>query len=129
MEKIRRDAFGYMEPKGHNPDFAQCGGDCRDFDKDAERCAILGPVFRVIAEASCIEYVEGAFQPGTLRNLCTPKEVGYVRRKVRCENCYFGGAPRCELYRRLNETLPDLFDLDEKISPRGCCNAQTAKAA
>ena len=128
MDKIRRDAFGYMEPKGDNPDFAQCGGQCRDYDEHAERCAILGPSFPVPALASCIEYVEGKAQGFTIRNLCTPKEVGFVRRKVRCENCKFGG-DHCALYRRLNETLPDMFDLDEKITPRGCCNAQTAKAA
>lgn len=126
MEKIKRDSFGYMEPRGDNPDFAQCGGNCRDFDRDAGRCAILGPVFKVIAEATCTEYVEGAFEARTLRNLCTPKEVGYVERKVRCENCYFGGA-KCGLYKRLNETLPDLFDIDEVIHPKGCCNFNTAK--
>lgn len=124
--KIGRDAFLYLEPKGDGADFAQCST-CRDYPRDGERrCAILGPVFDVAPEDSCGAYIEGAFEGGTLRNLTTPKAVGFVRRKVRCENCVYGGE-RCALYRRLNETFPDLFDLEERIVPRGCCNAQTPK--
>lgn len=123
---IKRDAFVYLEPKGDGADFAQCGT-CRDFDADRGRCAILGPEFEVGADDSCGVYIEGRFQHPTIRKLTTPEAVGFVRRKVRCENCKFGGKI-CKLYARLNHLAPGLFDLDEKIHPKACCNAQQPKA-
>jgi hypothetical protein len=56
----------------------------------------------------------------------TPKESGLVRRQVRCENCKYAknGATVCGLYVTLNNEVPEMFALDEKIEPQGCCNAQ-----
>jgi hypothetical protein len=60
--------------------------------------------------------------------LFTPKEVGFVSRKVRCENCKYFGKDRCGLYEMLNKRFPDDFNLDVVVEAMGCCNAQTPKA-
>lgn len=62
---------------------------------------------------------EGA--PGS----ATKQEVGYVERGVRCENCFYGGEPKCGWYLELNEKLPKLFHDPADIEPKACCNSQT----
>jgi len=124
--KITRDAFLFMT--GDVADFAQCSA-CRDFAKDRKRCAILGPKFEVAGGDSCGLFVEGTYPAGyPVRKLVTPDEAGFVRRKVRCENCKFGGS-KCALYVMLNKKFPAVFDLEEAIDPRDCCNANTPKRA
>ena len=56
----------------------------------------------------------------------TKEEVGYVERKVRCENCEFGGKPKCRWYEDLNKALPEYFEEHRDIEPKACCNSQTA---
>jgi len=123
-QKITREAFLYME--SDEEDFAQCGT-CWQFDPEQKRCAILGPDFEVDADDSCCLYTKGdpvEGQPMVTR--VTPKDAGFVKREVRCENCVYGGK-KCELYVMLNKKLPDVFNLNPNIKPRACCNAQTPK--
>lgn len=123
-QKIGREAFIYLS--GDVDDYAQCSS-CWMFNAEKERCSILGPDFEVLASATCCFYVHG--EPDSslpLVERVTPEEAGYVNREVRCENCKYGGK-ECQLYIMLNKKLPDVFDLDTKIEPRACCNAQTAK--
>ena len=124
-EKIKRDAFIYLP--GKDKEFAQCGT-CWLFNAEKERCAILGPTFEVDDDDACNFYLKG--DPSKDLKLVarvTPKNAGFVDRKVRCENCKYGGGGVCKLYTMLNEKLPDVFDLDTKIEPRACCNAQTSR--
>lgn len=123
-EKIKRDAFIYLS--GKDKQFAQCET-CWLFNADKERCGILGPDFEVKAYASCTFYLKGD-PPKDMKLVkrVSPKAAGYVVRSVRCENCKYGG-DECQLYVMLNEKLPEVFDLDTKIEPRACCNAQTPK--
>jgi hypothetical protein len=123
-KKIKRDAFIYLSSK--DKDFAQCGT-CWLFNPQRERCVILGPDFKVEADDSCTFYLQGEPEKDLeLVNRVTPKDAGFVRREVRCENCKYGGN-RCQLFEMLNNKLPDVFDLDTKIEPRACCNAQTPR--
>jgi hypothetical protein len=62
---------------------------------------------------------EGA--PGS----ATKEEVGYVERKVRCENCEYGGQPKCQAYELLNKKVPEYFEEHRDIEPQACCNTQT----
>lgn len=124
-ERIKRDAFIYLSST--SKEFAQCGM-CWLFNAEKERCAILGPTFKVDDDDSCCLFVKGEpvkNQPIIAR--ITPKNAGFVKRRVRCENCKFGDDNKCKLYKMLNEKFPDVFDLDEKIEPRACCNAQTPR--
>src|SRR5258706_12681632 len=124
-EKIKRDAFHYMS--GKDKEFEQCGT-CWQFNAEKERCAILGPDFKVDDDDSCCLFVAGKpvkDQPIVAR--ITPKAAGFVERRVRCENCLYGGDNECKLYKMLNEKFPDVFDLDISITPRSCCNAQTPR--
>jgi hypothetical protein len=121
VEKIKRDAFLYL--KGSGKDFAQCGT-CWLFNPEKERCAILGPEFEVDDDDACNFYLKGEPQKDLkLVARVTPKNAGFVDRKVRCENCRFYDNNECKLYVRLNKELPDIFDLETKIDPRSCCNA------
>ncbi len=124
-DKIKRDAFLYMS--GKDKEFGQCGT-CWQFNAEKERCAILGPDFKVADDDSCCLFVKGDY-PKDLKLVAriTPKNAGFVERRVRCENCKYGGSGNCKLYEMLNEKFPDIFDLDTKIEPRACCNAQTAR--
>lgn len=124
-QKITREAFIYLS--GKDKDFAQCGT-CWLFNPEKERCAILGPEFKVDDDDSCNFYLKGEPNKGMkLVKRVTPKNAGFVDRKVRCENCKYGGSGECKLYKVLNEKLSDIFNLDEKIEPRACCNANTPK--
>lgn len=127
MNKLSRDAFLYLNPEPGVDDFAQCST-CEMWVKGDNRCTIHGPRVRVPGSASCGFYIYGETQaPGYYTEaLVSAEESGLVDRKVRCENCQWGGPStyRCRLFTGLNERLPDIFDLDEHIEPKGCCNAQ-----
>lgn len=130
MSKIERDAFLYLDPSGPDKDnFAQCGT-CKWFNADRERCAVLREGDVVKAADSCGYYAEGEATTEDPMGLFTPDEVGFVKRKVRCENCsWFKPGDGCDLYYRLNKFQPEWFDLDTKVDPRGCCNANTEKSS
>lgn len=122
--RIRRDAFLYLD--GTDRNFAQCET-CYDFAKQWGCCARMGYDVAVDGDDTCGAYLKGTYQDQPIVKLATPKELGFLKdENVRCENCKYGGAD-CALYGELNETLPDMFDLDTKIKPRGCCNAWTPK--
>lgn len=119
-DRVRRDAFLYMGPGG--PDFAQCGS-CGLFRPKGKTCAVV--VGRIVAEGSCGLYAAGPSRDDQpQRALVSQDAAGYVVRAVRCENCRFFDPGECALYRRLNETLPELFALDTSVDPLACCNAQ-----
>lgn len=123
-EKIDRSAFLYMAPKGDEKQFAQCGT-CTLFLPTKQRCGIYHKDDRVVANASCGLYISGEPKDNQpITNVVTPEESGYYKGQVRCENCsWFDGESTCELYVELNENLSDVFDLDIKVEPKGCCNA------
>jgi len=129
---IKRDAFLYLEPKSdkHRENFAKCS-DCMMWTgKEHNVCVIHGPKVKVTGSMSCGLYVEGDPAPDHVemaKPMVTAKESGLVDRPVRCENCAHAEPEEkeCELYEELNESLPALFDLDKKIDPKGCCNANT----
>lgn len=126
VEKITRDAFLYFDPKGDKKRFAQCAT-CMMWTGDkGHTCTIIGQDFPVHGVDSCGVYVHGSNHEdmiGKEMALVTPKEVGFYRGKVRCENCkYLPGKETCELYVLLNRMMPEIFDLDTKVDPHGCCN-------
>lgn len=138
MEKHTREDFLYLDPQPPVDLHAQCGS-CMMFtgkmniNGDAKKdevatCTILGsvPIRRL---GSCNLYVHGDPVPnerGKETAYTTKEAAGYVERIVRCENCYHFNASEseCMLYEELNEESPDLFDLDEYVDPKGCCNLQ-----
>ncbi len=122
-ERISRDAFLYLEPKRDAADFAQCSS-CRLRIANPTGklgCAVMAGR-QVKPEGTCALYIEGG---GTQRTLAdySRAELGYTERQVRCENCLYGGKDECGLYVRLNEVMPEAFDLNTKIKPTACCNA------
>lgn len=121
--KIKRDAFLYME-NPQTPDFAQCSS-CWLYAAGMRRCAILGAQLEVGPGATCGYYLEGVYDGAVIVARATPEEVGFISEQVRCENCDFSSVVtgKCNLYVELNDEFPDLFDLDEDIDARGCCNA------
>lgn len=127
MKKLERDAFLYLNPEPGIDDFAQCSS-CFMWVHGDNRCIIHGPRVRIPGSASCGFYVYGepASEGTPTKALVTAEESGLVDRPVRCENCQWGGPTtyKCRLFMGLNERLPDIFDLDEQIEPKGCCNAQ-----
>lgn len=128
--KFDRDIFIYLEPKkdADRKDFAQCGS-CFMFLPGKERCSIFPKDFKVIAEASCSLYVKGEptdFQPW--HTGVDPKDAGYVKGQVRCENCkWLDPGSVCGFFKYLNEKMPDTFRCKEKVDRKGCCNAWEAK--
>lgn len=128
--KIKRDAFLYMDPSGKNQaKFGQCAT-CRMAVpiKGKMRCSILD--IEVGGNDSCGMYTPGPHNPSEAQHISkdvSPKDAGYVRRQVRCENCKFFDPDDgdCELFEMLNLYHPTIFDLEEMVDPRGCCNAQT----
>lgn len=130
-EKITRAAFLYMDPRKPKNKFAQCIT-CMHFLGD--RCEWFGPGDEVGGGDSCGEYIRGKARPGAVPlGIATKKELGFVSRKVRCENCCFFDSqtePRehCDFYTQLNLILPGLFALDRYVDHQGCCNAQTPGA-
>ncbi len=120
--KIDRSAFLYMDPKDPEDTFAQCAT-CFHFLPNAERCLLFGKNDKVVAEASCALYVHGTpADDREIINSVSPEEAGYYVGQVRCENCsWFNKDSTCGLYQELNK-LKDIFNLDTKVNPKGCCN-------
>jgi hypothetical protein len=123
---IKRDAFLYMEGDGDK----QCKS-CWLWNWEDKRCTVLPTDLEVRAEDSCGYWGPESgtfFADRSVAPQFTPEEVGFVRREVRCENCYyFNRSGRCFLFHILNDELPDHFNLDTEVSPKGCCNAQTPR--
>jgi hypothetical protein len=121
--RVMRDAFLYLDGSSH--EFAQCGR-CWLYVEGKRRCAVLGSQLDVDAADSCGYFGPGPRNPDQqIIKRFTPEEVGFVRHKVRCENCKFSRDHVCGLYQALNATMPAKFNLDTRIKPTGCCNAQT----
>lgn len=129
-QKLGAEAFLYLNPEPYSAEFAQCAT-CRDWVTGDDRCFIHGPSVKVLGSMSCGLYVWGApLQPGAKTvGIVTPTESGLVDRDVRCENCIYGGPNvyTCKFFVMLNTTLPEYFDIDTNIDPKGCCNAQTER--
>ena len=122
MAKITREAFVYLEPRGDGKDFAQCWT-CAFMTSG--KCLLFRGDNRVHYNDSCGLYVPaGEKDPFLPIATVTKAEAGYIKGSVRCENCSYGGA-KCGLYKTLNKTLPQLFDLNETIESKACCNAYT----
>lgn len=123
-DRIGRWAFLYMEPTpSQAKEFAQCST-CQLFMPGKERCGIFGKDDVVKANASCGLYLHGKpndDQP--IQGIVTPKDAGYVEGQVRCENCTWYKGSKCELFAKLDETMPDTFNLGSKVDAKGCCNA------
>lgn len=122
-EKIGRWAFIYLKPKGNKDEFAQCST-CIAFLPERQRCAWFGKDDKVVAKGSCNLYVHG--KPNNdqkIINAVTPKEAAYVEAEVRCENCQHIEGTTCLLFQKLNQELPEFFDLDSKVEDKACCNA------
>jgi hypothetical protein len=116
-----------MDPAANTPNFAQCGS-CRFWMPEAKLCALFVPEPEVTAEATCGLYVYG--RPGDnqpRRPSVWPRDAGLETREVRCENCFHFRPDNqgCHLFFTLNEQLPELFQLNTQVHPRGCCNANT----
>lgn len=124
---IDRSAFLYMDPKGKASRFAQCETCMMWTGAKAKTCTIHGDK-KIKAGDSCGLYVHGGPHEeaaGSEMKAVSPKESGLVRGEVRCENCIHFEAKdsECELFENLNEKMPEVFALDEKVHPQGCCNA------
>jgi hypothetical protein len=129
--KLTRETFIYLEPKGDKEKFAQCST-CRMWTgEEGQTCSILGKT-RVTCEMSCNLYVHGKPSPslkGKEIASYTPKEAGLVNRQIRCENCrsFDPKTSVCMLFQTLNKSHPNMFQLEEKVNEHGCCNAQKPK--
>jgi hypothetical protein len=150
---ITRDAFLYLEPanKEEERDFAQCGP-CRMFVPEKylegmakDRCIIHGSKQTLDDDDSCGFWVAWPTEDGQpeenvvqahadellkiIPGSVTAEESGLVSRRVQCHRCRFAeqDATFCGLYAKLNRQFPEIFDLDEKITPHSCCNAQMPK--
>jgi hypothetical protein len=117
-----------MDPKGDKDKFAQCGS-CFMFMPNKQRCSIFGKNDKVIATAACGLYVYG--KPNNnqeWKTAVTPKTAGYAEGQMRCENCSWLESDNvCGLYKSLNRKSSDIFDLETKVDPKGCCNAFNKK--
>ena len=126
---IDRSAFLYMDPISSDPLFAQCAT-CR-FWMPNQFCALFATAPTVKATATCGLYVYGTPSNQQPRVACTvwPSEAGLEDRPVRCENCHWFRPEQqaCHLFVRLNIDNPTVFNLDIKVHPRGCCNANTPR--
>jgi hypothetical protein len=126
MKQIVRSAFLYISGKAK--DFAQCSSCCLN---DDGKCVILD--IAIDPNDTCGLYIPGWYAAMTSKKRVTPEEAGLLRdTKVRCENCRHSDEDideelYCELFEKLNQELPELFDLDTEIEPRGCCNAWQSK--
>ncbi len=128
--RVDRSAFLYLDPKGAEGKFAQCGVCMMWTGPDRRRCTIHGASLVVERGDTCGFYIHGEPMPDApVHTSVIPRESGFERRQVRCENCRFFDASvsKCGLFRSLNEKLPGLFDLDEDVDQYGCCNANTVK--
>lgn len=120
--KIDRSAFLYLESNTKIDEFAQCST-CLHFMPNAKRCTLFGEDDEVVANASCGIYTQGLPSDNQkIIEIMTPEDAGYILGQVRCENCVWLKDDICDLFKLLNEKLPDVFDLDIKVSKTGCCN-------
>lgn len=131
MAKIKRDAFLYLDPKPPASEFGQCSTCEMWTGRVARTCLIHGRI-KIGGGDSCGLYVHGSPQPqmaGREVKAVTPSESGLVDRQVRCENCkaFVPESSKCALFVTLNKTNSQLFDLDERVDAKGCCNAQQPK--
>lgn len=128
-KRLDRSAFIYLEQIVPTVQFAQCAT-CSLFLPDRERCAIFSKDDVVKANASCGLYIQGLpSDDQEIRGVVTPEAAGYVDGQVRCENCiWFNREPgTCGLFEDLNAKMPDVWDLDEKVMAKACCNAWQAR--
>lgn len=131
--KIKREAFLYLEHRegsyGKPQEYAQCISCTLWTGEKRKRCYILGKKFEVLAGDTCGLYANGEPQVDLLAGneveSMTPKEAGFYRGEVRCENClYFNPTiSACKLFFILDSEFPDDFDLGSGVSKWGCCNA------
>jgi len=129
--KLNRSAFIYLEQNVQTTQFAQCAT-CSLFILGKKRCAIFSETDEVKANASCGLYIQGSpNDEQEIRGVVTPEEAGYVNGQVRCENClWFNAEPgTCGLFEDLNKTMPNIWDLDEKVLAKACCNGWQPKSA
>jgi len=132
-ERLKRDAFLYLDPESYNQDqFAQCNT-CRDWITGDNRCVIHAKDVEVPGSASCGFYIVGVPQVAGTPTIgsVTSEESGLVDRPVRCENCkwFADEYGECNFFAKLNVYLPEVFDLDTAVDAKGCCNANQAKEA
>ena len=126
-DKIGRWAFIYLEPEDNSGEnysqFAQCGT-CVLFMPGKKRCGLYGPDDKVVANASCGLYINGMpHDDQPFLAAATPENSGYVLGQVRCENCSWYKKGACELFEKLDQQLPDTFELGSAVDAKGCCNA------
>jgi hypothetical protein len=128
-DRLTRDCFIYLDPKPPEDQFAQCST-CRLWRIHHDLCSIHGPEIKVTGDMSCALYIHGDPRPvgANIDAVVTPIESGLVDRQVRCENCqWFYESDQCNLFDLLNKAHPHEFNLDTKVHPKGCCNAQQPK--
>jgi len=123
---LDRAIFLYMDPREKDKNnFAQCKSCVMWTGEKGKTCVIHGKALHVRAQDTCGLYVNGPIHEdmiGKEMKLTVPKESGFEKKVVRCENCrYFEGKSVCLFFRKLNK-IPEM-DLDEKVHPKGCCNA------
>ena len=128
-DRVTRDAFLFMRSRKPQKDFAQCAS-CSHFIRGKKQCEWFSESDEVKADDSCGLYVPGENSTGKPLALVSPKEAGFVDRKVQCRNCRFfdpNDEPQthCDLFSQLNLLLPNVFDLDRYVDEHDCCNAQT----
>ena len=131
MPKLGAETFLYLSPEQGVDDFAQCST-CRDWVAEDNRCYIHGRHVEVLGSMSCGFYVYGEplAEGTTTYAMVSPTESGLVDREVRCENCrHLEDDHVCGFFDMLNKRLPDTFEIDTEVHPKGCCNAQQPKEA
>jgi hypothetical protein len=128
-QKVNRSAFIYMEPRGKNINkFAQCATCNMWTGAKHNTCTVMGPHVEVKGSMSCALYANGEPMPeaaGHEMISTTPEEAGLIDTKVRCENCKYVDAKnfKCQLFAQLNRRVPQIFNLNESVHPKACCNA------
>lgn len=83
----------------------------------------MGSKHKVLAQDTCGFYISGKPSPnaaGHEKELVTPKEAGFERRKVHYENCLAFNAKdsTCLLFKTISKEAKDFFDLEEKVHLR-----------
>lgn len=124
---MKREVFLYMEPRkgtyGNHSEFAQCSTCMMWTGAKHNTCTIHGKT-KVTGDMTCGLYVNGHPMPdeaGHEMDSVTKAESGLEKRDVRCENCgyYEKKNSHCHLFMML--------DMDSKVHPKGCCNANIPK--
>jgi len=141
--KIDESAFLYLDPKSPSSKFAQCG-QCMMYVKAQKnqklgRCTIIGSKESINPDiGTCGFFVRGEVHDKIdwdemdkmmPQGYITKVEAGYEDRLVRCENCIWFDDLRskCNLFIKLNDKMPDSFDLNTYVDKFGCCNANVPK--